>query len=62
MCFGGVESLFTMKHLQRSSKVNGGFRGISHVAFPRDIAGSPLLELDLLYAELLGYWPHAGVI
>lgn len=42
MCFRGAESLFTMKHLQRSSKVNGGFSGISLVKIPSDTAGSPL--------------------
>jgi hypothetical protein len=41
MCFSGAESLFTMKHLQRSSEVNGGFSGISLVKFPSDTASSP---------------------
>lgn len=54
-CLRGAESLFTMKHLHRSSKVNGGFRGISPVAFPSDTAGSPLRWLDLLCAELVEF-------
>lgn len=62
MRFCGAESLFTMKHLERSSEVNGGFRGISLIWFPSGTASSPPQQLDPAtrwcsgLAELGGLW------
>ena len=63
VCFCGAESLFTTKHLERTSKVNGGFRGISLVSFPSGTASSLPQQLDLAatwcgaLVEFGGLWP-----
>lgn len=63
VCFCDAESLFTRKQLERSSKVNGGFGGISLVSFPSGTASPPPQKPDLAamrpgtLVQFGGLWP-----